>query len=318
MTAEFDLIGRYFRPLAGPEGLRLLDDAACISPTAGHDLIITKDLLVETVHFRSEDDPRSVARKALGVNLSDLAAKGAVPRSYFLGLSLPPSRDEAWIAGFAEGLADGQQNFGLALAGGDTTRNPDYIVISVTALGEVASGTMLGRGGAKAGDTIYVSGSLGDAALGLKCLSGELPHDSYLVDRYLYPQPRLSLGKGLVGLASACADISDGLVADTGHICKASNVGAVIYLDKLPLSAAASHLVRAANAPWQSVYAGGDDYELVFTAPADKAEDIAALSKHCAVTITAVGSIKAGRDIRLVDMNGELLQTDAMGYDHFE
>lgn len=317
MTAEFDLIDRYFKPLAGPEGLGLLDDAACIRPDAGQDLIVTKDLLVEGIHFRSEDDPRSIACKALAVNLSDLAAKGATPRTYFLGLSLPAARGGEWVADFAAGLAHIQRQFGLSLAGGDTTRNPDHIVISVTVLGEVESGNMIRRDGAKVGDTIYVSGSLGDAVLGLKCLLDELPHDSHLVDRYLYPQPRLTLGRALVGLASACADVSDGLMADTGHICKASNVGATIYLDKLPLSAAASQLLGAARVPWQSVYAGGDDYELVFTAPIDKAEEIRALSERCKVAVTDVGTVEASEGIRLVDMNGELLQTDTQGYDHF-
>lgn len=317
MPAEFDLIDRYFRPLAGPEGLGLLDDAACIGPAAGHDLIITKDLLVEGVHFRPEDDPQSVALKALGVNLSDLAAKGATPRFYFLGLSFPLSRDETWIAGFANGLADGQRDFGLFLAGGDTTRNPDHVVVSVTAMGEVMSGTMLRRDGARVGDIVYVSGSLGDAALGLKCLSGELAHDAFLVERYLHPKPRMSLGKGLIGVASSCADISDGLMADIGHICRASDVGATIRLDKLPLSAAASRVTGLADALWRSIYAGGDDYELVFTAPAHKAAEIDALSRQCAVAITAVGRIEVGKDIRLVDMNGELLQTVSQGYDHF-
>lgn len=317
MAGEFDLIARFFRPLAGPEGLGLLDDAACLKPTSGKDLIITKDMLVEDVHFRGADAAGSVAHKALAVNLSDLAAKGAIPRQYFLGLSIPKAYGQDWIAAFAAGLARAQLSFGLTLAGGDTTQNPDRAVVSVTMVGEVPSGAMVRRAGAAVGDTLYVSGSLGDAALGLKCLTGSLPRSAHLEDRYLHPQPRLTLGKGLTGVATACADVSDGLMADLGHICRASGVGAVVKRDSLPLSAAAASILQADEAFWPAIFSGGDDYELLFTAPEAHRDAVASLAQQSDTPITPIGHITRDKDVRLVDLKGELLQTDASGFDHF-
>jgi thiamine-monophosphate kinase len=317
MAGEFELIETYFKPLAGPAGLGLADDAACLTPNPGKNLVITKDMLVEGVHFRTDDAPSSVARKALGVNLSDLAAKGATPLCYFLGLSLPKVRDNAWVAAFARGLQQMQQEYGLVLAGGDTTANPAQIAISITALGEVPAAMMIRRDGATVGDTVFVTGTLGDAALGLQCLEGRLAPDTHLIDRYLHPRPRVAFGERLVGRASACADVSDGLLADLGHICKASGCGARLEESRLPLSEAAATVVEADASRRPAVYSGGDDYELVFTAPSAAVPEIEAAARENGVPLAQIGTIEATPGVRLVDPAGKLVQTAATGFDHF-
>jgi len=317
MAGEFDLIARYFRPLAGPEGLGLLDDAACISVKVGHDLVVTKDLIVEGIHFVGDEPASDIAWKALAVNLSDLAAKGAHPSQYFLGLSLPADKPEAWVEDFANGLKACQHAYGIELAGGDTTASNAGVTISITAFGEVPTGTMIKRSGARVGDTVYVSGTLGDAALGLKMVQGDIQTDAALVGRYRRPSPRVALGQALRGIASACADISDGLLADMGHICKASQVGARLEQSKLPLSGRTECLVAQDAALWPSVYAGGDDYELVIVAAPDKAGLIAKVAADCGVPITPIGVMEQGSRCHLVDLEGNLVQSDRQGYQHF-
>ncbi len=317
MAGEFDLIARYFRPLAGPEGLGLLDDAACVSVQPKHDLVVTKDLIVEGIHFVGDEPASDIAWKALAVNLSDLAAKGARPTQYFLGLSLPKDTHEAWVEDFTNGLKACQQAYGIQLAGGDTTASKAGVTISITAFGEVPSGTMTKRSGAQVGDHVYVSGTLGDAALGLKMVQGDLDGDPALVGRYRRPLPRLALGHALRDIASACADISDGLLADLGHICRASEVGARLEQSALPLSARAESLVGQDAELWPFVYAGGDDYELVFTAAPDNAGLLAQAAADCDVTITWVGVIEQGSECHLVDLEGNLVQSGHQGYQHF-
>lgn len=318
MAGEFDIIAKYFVPLAGPEGLGLADDAACLTPSAGKSLIVTKDMVIGGVHFLEDDPADSIAYKALAVNLSDLAAKGATPKHYFLGLGLPKGTDEVWLASFAAGLKRAQEESGITLAGGDTTSSPGHVSISITAMGEVPTGHMLRRNGARAGDTVYVSGTLGDGAIGLKCLQGEAEVRDELVTRYRYPVARLALGHALLDIATASADISDGLLADLGHICKASHLGADLEEAKLPLSPDAADLVKAKPDLAPLVYSGGDDYEIVFTAPDDMADAVRAAAEQAGVAVTAIGRISNTAGIRLVDQSGKLVQSARHGYQHFE
>lgn len=318
MAGEFDIIAKYFMPLAGPEGLGLADDAACLTPSAGKSLIVTKDMIVGGVHFLEDDPADSIAYKALAVNLSDLAAKGANPRYYFLGLSLPKGVDEIWLASFAAGLKRAQDESGITLAGGDTTSSPSHVTVSITAVGDVPTGQMLRRNGARAGDIVYVSGTLGDGALGLKCLLGETSVSDELVTRYRYPAARMALGAKLRGLATASADVSDGLLADLGHICAASHLGADIEEAKLPLSDAAKAALKTSPDLAPLIYSGGDDYEIVFTADEAKADEISSAAKEAGVAVTAIGRISDTPGIRLVDQSGALVHTARHGYQHFE
>ncbi len=245
---EFDLIEKYFKPLARgfPGSLNLTDDAAVFSIPAGCELVVTTDAISEGVHFIGDEAPELIARKLLRVNLSDLAAMGATPLCYFLAGMLPKTTEAHWVKRFAEGLAEDQKQFRINIAGGDTISTHGALSLSVTALGTVPKGKALRRSGAKPGDIIYVSGTLGDSALGLSChceqSSACKTQDPFLINRYLLPEPRIALGQKLIGIANACMDISDGLVQDLGHICKASGVGATIHRDKLPLSEAGAKI----------------------------------------------------------------------------
>jgi thiamine-monophosphate kinase len=330
---EFDIIKKYFTPLsAGFSGaLGLCDDAAVFAPPAGHELVITKDAISEGVHFIGSESTDLIAGKALRVNLSDLAAMGATPICYFLALILPKNTPEEWVQKFADGLRKTQSEFDIHLAGGDTISTLGTLSISITAIGSVPTGSALRRNGAQIGDNIYVSGTLGDASLGLKALSAEIRVLSaeYLANRYLTPQPRLALGQSLRGVASACMDISDGLVQDLGHICTASKVGAVIYADKIPLSEAAvlfchprvggdlnnsqkdSRLRGNDNTDiLETALSGGDDYELLFTAPPEKAHLI---PKNC----TKIGQIITGKNVQIIGANGEEITLNKKGFVHF-
>jgi len=316
---EFEAIARLFAPLAGaePGALGLRDDAAVLAPPAGREIVVTKDLMAAGVHFLADDPADLVARKLMRVNLSDLAAMGARPWTYLLGLTLARPVDRAWLAKFAEGLATDQAAFGITLVGGDTTAHDGPTVLSLTALGTVAPGMALRRGSARDGDTVWVSGTLGDAALGLRVLRGELPRLStsardYLVGRYRLPTPRIDLGQGLVGLAHAAIDVSDGLLADLGHVCAASGLGARIRVDRLPLSTAAQEAGAGATA---AALAGGDDYELLFTAP-DAA--VTALGERLGIGLTPIGELRAGRGIDLVDAAGRPVPPPpSSGWTHF-
>lgn len=299
---EFGLIARYFAPLseAEPGAFGLTDDAAVFSPAPGFELVVTMDTLVEGVHFLEESDPYDLARKALAVNLSDLASSGARARAYTLSVSLTAATDEAWLEKFARGLAAMQQAHEITLIGGDTVKAP-HLSLTVTAFGEVEHGQALRRSGAKHGDVVYLSGPIGAGALGLLQARGSLDGDAF-VSHYLAPTPRLDLGRALIGKASACADVSDGLLADLGHICTASGVGAELHMELLPVLGPAETFSHAVS--------GGDDYELVFTAPPHL--DLSRLG------VFEIGRIVTHRaDVAVVDRLGAEIAFPRMGYQHF-
>lgn len=323
-SGEFELIAKYFAPLAKsePGALGLKDDAAYLRPSPGCDLVVTTDAVVAGVHFFPDDPPETVAQKALRVNLSDLAAKGATPRGYLLALSLPGDIGEGWLAAFAKGLRGDQSKFGITLLGGDTTATPGALTINITALGEVARGKMLTRGGAEDGDDVWLSGTIGDAAFGLRLLKGEdialtKAHREFLAARYRVPEPRSALGPVLVGLAHACIDVSDGLVADLGHISAASRLGIEIAVRRVPLSAAAKAAVER-GADVASLLTGGDDYELAFTAPTTARARLVPLASAAKVPITRIGTVSAVRGgVAVLDAGGKALRLGRPGYTHF-
>ncbi|HJN60241.1 MAG TPA: thiamine-phosphate kinase [Alphaproteobacteria bacterium] len=322
--AEFELIMRHFAPLSTAEtgAYGLTDDAASLTPSAGCELIVTKDMMAAGVHFLVDDPPDSLGRKILRANLSDLAAMGAVPRAYALGLVLPGATPPGWLEQFAAGLAEDQARFGVTLIGGDTIRAPDALTLSLTAFGEVPQGGALRRSGARAGDDIYVSGTIGDAALGLLAAEGGLgtiapAQRAALVARYRLPQPRTELGQRLIGLASAAIDVSDGLVADLGHICAASGIGARIEANLVPLSPAAG--AACANDPKLLTHAlaGGDDYELLITAPPRAAEQLGAAARAADTTLNRIGAIVGEAGVRVLVADGGEMEFASAGYTHF-
>jgi len=320
---EFERIDRYFRPLArGTKGaLGLADDAALLDPGEGRDLVVTTDAVVETVHYLPDEDPARVAKKLLRSNLSDLAAKGAVPLAYTLTLALPAQPDESWIERFVEGLAADQALYGVGLLGGDSVRTPGTAVLSVTAFGTVPQGAMLRRSGARPGDDLYVSGTLGDAALGLRAILGQLPAlpgdaAEALAQRHRVPEPRVALGCALVGLAHAAMDVSDGLPGDLPHLCDASGVAAEVALERLPLSRAAGAAIALDPSLREVAWAGGEDYELLFTAPASTRTAVETAAAATATPVTRIGRISAGQGVRLLDAAGRPVES-LKGWRHF-
>ena len=321
---EFELIARHFAPLAAGQAgaLGLVDDAAVLAPSPGQVHVLTADTIIGGVHCRLDDPPDLVARKLLRVNLSDLAAMAARPVAYLLALSLAADCDDAWVGGFAAGLALDQEEFGIGLIGGDTTATPGPMSATITAIGEVPSGSELRRSGARPGDAVFVSGSLGDAALGLMALDGGLAEldqaaADLLIDRYRLPRPRVSLGLSLRGVANACADVSDGLVADLGHICAASGVAARIDRARLPLGPAARRAVAGLAEAASAALSGGDDYELLFTAPAHAAAEVLAAAARSDVPVTEIGSIVDGDGVKVIAEDGRELALTHTGYRHF-
>jgi len=319
---EFERIRRYFAPLAGPGGLGLVDDAALVDCKPGQRLVVTADAIVAGVHYLPEDPPELVARKLLRVNLSDLAAMGARPLHYVLTTALPHEVGPQWLARFAEGLAEDQRHYGIDLLGGDSVGTRGPAVLSLTAIGEVTAGQEVRRSGAKPGDLIWVSGTIGDAFLGLDLLRGAYPdlaseHRDYLVRRFRVPDPRTELGPRLRGIARAMIDVSDGLLADLGHICETSRVGAVVELGLLPLSPAARAVVEGAPGMHPRLAAGGDDYELLFATPHEAAEAVAALSSHLGIPITRIGEIVDGTSVQLIGAAGQPIPLETTGYRHF-
>lgn len=321
---EFEIIARYFRPLTfgKPGALDLTDDAAFLEPSPGQTLVAKTDTLVAGVHYFESDPPELVGRKLLRVNLSDLAAKGATPLAYLMALALPKPLEERWLAHFCEGLRADQERFGIYLCGGDTTATSGPAVLTVTALGEVPKGRALLRSGAKPGDLVFVSGTIGDSALGLRAARGEIeglgsePKD-FLLSRYRVPEPRLALGLRLRGIAHAAIDVSDGLVADLGHVCETSGVGAAIEWSRVPLSEAGRKALAAKPGLRDAVLAGGDDYELLFTGAADSRDAIVEAGQASGVAVTAVGWIVAGTGVSVVDSDGRRIETGSGGYRHF-
>jgi thiamine-monophosphate kinase len=318
---EFGRIREFFAPLAGLGALDLTDDAALIDCPPGYRLVVTVDQLVEGVHFLADDPPELVAKKLMRRNLSDLAAMGATPRHYLLTSALPAARDDDWVRRFAVGLAEDQHRFGIALLGGDSTSTPGPTALTLTAIGQVAAGREIRRSGAKPGDRVWISGTIGDAFLGLKVLRGEYAelapeHRAALAARFQLPDPRIELGPRLAGIAHAMIDVSDGLVADLGHICETSEVAATIALPRLPLSPAAQAVAGDA-ALHAALATGGDDYELLFTAPSDADDEIVSLSRSLGLPITEIGAIEAGEGVRLVDAEGAAIPVAAAGWRHF-
>ena len=320
---EFERIRRWFAPLAGPGGLGLLDDAALLDCPAGCRLVATADAIVAGVHFLPDDPPDLVAKKLLRVNLSDLAAMGAQPLYYLLTTALPVSLGVEWVGEFARGLGEDQIFYGVSLLGGDSVATTGPAVLSLTAIGEIAAGAEIRRSGARAGDILWVSGTIGDAYLGLKVLrdgapAGLAPAEAEaLAARYRLPQPRTRLGPSLVGIAHAMIDVSDGLLADLGHICEASGCAAMVRLPSLPFSPAALDALAAGWDRPLALATGGDDYELLFTAPVGAGAKIEALSAALGVPITAIGRIEAGAGVRLVDAAGREVAIETSGYRHF-
>ncbi len=311
--SEFQLIAQLFAPLAAaPGAFGLKDDAAIIAAREGADLVVTTDALVEGVHFFASDPPDLVAKKALRVNLSDLAAKGAAPHGYLLALSLPASIDMTWLESFARGLGEDQAEFALSLLGGDTTLTPGPLAIVITAFGHVPSGAMIRRAGARPGDLVFVSGTIGDGGGGLSVLKGEeatSSHREHLISRYRLPTPRLALGQTLRGIATASLDVSDGLLADLGHIAEASGVRIVVEAERIPRSAALAALwgdgmdavVRAATS--------GDDYEIALTAVSPPL--------NTPVPVTCIGRVEQGSGVVLLDSQGKDVPIPRAGYRHF-
>jgi thiamine-monophosphate kinase len=321
---EFGRIARHFAPLAaGFAGARgLIDDTASLIPGDDREIVVTTDAVVAGVHFIGDEPADLIARKALRVNLSDLAAAGAVPLAYTLTTILPASLDDAWVAAFALGLAADQAEFGIHLAGGDSVATPGPAVLSITAFGTVPRGGALTRSGARPGDLVYVSGTLGDAALGLAVAQGRLAasaeHAAFLVDRYRLPQPRLGLGRRLQGIASAALDISDGLVGDLGHIATASGVALTLDAAALPLSPAGRAAVDRDPSLLALILGGGDDYELALTISPQKAAIVERCALDAGVPLTRIGQVEAGApSVCVTDEAGRDITPAASGYRHF-
>ncbi len=324
LLGEFELIERLLAPLAadaeGARGLR--NDAARVDPPPGEALIVTKDLMVGGVHFSLDEAPGNIAAKLLRVNLSDLAAMGARPLGYLMGLALPGEIDLDWMEQFTAALAADQARFGLSLLGGDTVRTPGPLCLSLTALGSAPAGSELLRDGAEPGDLVVVSGTVGDGALGLALHQGVLGdlderHGAFLLDRFRRPEPRLGLGLALRGLAHAAIDVSDGLIADLGHIAETSGVGARIDATEVPLSDAACAVLADNPARLNDCLSGGDDYELLFTlAPVEQAA-LDRLAVELGYPLTVIGRVEAEPGVRVIADDGAPLALDRAGYRHF-
>lgn len=321
LSGEDRLIAKYFRPLAKhPGALSLNDDAAVLAPPPGHDLVITKDALVACVHFFANDPPGDIARKALRVNLSDLAAKGATPIGFLLAIALSDTKEE-WVAAFAKGLGGDADAYNCPLLGGDTVTTPGPLTISVTALGSVPKDKMVRRDGAKVGDIVLVTGTIGDAALGLalrrgaKWKLGNVQRE-HLENRYLLPQPRNALAAALRDNASAAMDVSDGLAGDFDKLCRTSHVRAEIEAARVPLSAAAQAALKSDPKLIETILTGGDDYEIVCTVPPGKLAAVHAAAKVAQVAVSEIGTVAAGEGARFTGADGKPLTFARLSYSH--
>jgi thiamine-monophosphate kinase len=323
-----EAIVRVLAPLAegfaGAFGLQ--DDCAVVAPAPGTELVLKVDPVAEGVHFLADDAPEDIAWKALAVNVSDLAAKAARPIAYLMALSFPEAPGAAWLARFAAGLAAAQARFGCHLIGGDTDRRPGPLTIAITLIGEVQRGRMVRRGTAAAGDALFVSGTLGDAALGLALRKdgalaaawGLTPAEAeHLRRRYARPEPRLSLATALRDHAAAAMDISDGLAKDLTRLCTASGCAALVHLADVPLSPAAAKALAADPALAKLIVAAGDDYEVLATVPAAKAPQFRASAAEAGVTVTQIGATEPGEGLRIIDRDGRPLDLERTGWDHF-
>ncbi|MFC3225804.1 thiamine-phosphate kinase [Marinibaculum pumilum] len=328
---EFDRIATYLAPLTrGTDAaLGLTDDAALWQPPPGRAVVLTTDTMVSGCHYLDADGAEAVAAKLLRVNLSDLAAMGATPFGFLLNTALGPHEDEAWLAAFAEGLGADIDRYGMPLLGGDSVATPGPAVLTVTAIGTVQAGRALRRNGAAAGDDIYVSGTVGDAGLGLAVKLGGLTGlperlSAPLLQRLHRPEPRLALGRGLAEgadavLASACIDLSDGLLQDLGHVARQSGLSIRLSAPALPLSEPAAEIVADMPERLPELMAAGDDYELAFTAPSGRRQEIASLSRALDLPLTRIGEAVAGPagEVVVLDATGAAVEIVGAGYQHF-
>lgn len=325
-SGEDSLIARYFKPLAKDPGAFNLDDDAAALRAGDEDIVVTTDAIVEGVHFLAKDPPATLARKALRVNLSDLAAKGAAAAGFVLTLALR-NADDAWLKPFAQALGEDAAQFGCPLLGGDTVSTPGQVMISVTAFGRVPQGRMIHRRGARPGDRVVVTGTIGDAALGLNLLkagtvASGLAHDDagreMLIGRYRVPQPRNALAKAVRDYASAAMDVSDGLAGDLAKLCAASAVSAVIDVQSIPLSLPAAALAARKVVGIEALISGGDDYEILCAIPGDRMVAFAQEAKRAGVAVTAIGGIIAGSaPPSFLDSQGRELTLKRLSYSHF-
>lgn len=325
-SAEDRLIARYFKPLAKHPGtFGFNDDASAITPPAGHDLVLKTDGLIVGVHVFPDDPADGVARKALRVNLSDLAAKGANPLGFLLAIALPKGFDENWLAAFARGLGEDADAYQCPLLGGDTDSTPGPLSISIAAFGTLPSGTMTKRSGASVGDHVFVSGTIGDAALGLRVRQGEASGwkldatlSEHLVSRYRLPQPRMALAEVVRTRASAAMDISDGLAGDLAKLCRASNFSADIEVSRVPRSDAANAALASDCNLIEPILTGGEDYEILCTVAPGRVAAFEAASAKAGVPVTLIGRIVAGNaPPRFLNPEGQPLTFIRPGYSHF-
>jgi thiamine-monophosphate kinase len=326
-SAEDRLIATYFRPIAThPGALGLADDAAAIAPPPGCDLVLTTDGVISGVHFFRDDPADAVARKALRINLSDLAAKGATPLGFLLSIGLPAGLPADWLKSFARGLSEDAEHYGCPLLGGDTDRSPGAITVYIAALGTVPHGAMVRRKGARAGDVVVATGPVGDAALGLVMRQDaaaaarwnlDAAMRDHLLSRYLLPQPRTAIAASLRRHASAAIDVSDGLAGDLAKLCRASEVGAEVKIADVPLSLAARQAVAAEPALIETILTGGDDFEVIATVAPDRLGALRQEAAAAGVTITRIGTVTAGRGAHLRDADGRALVFRRPSYSHF-
>jgi thiamine-monophosphate kinase len=325
-SGEDALIARYFRPLAtDPGAFNLVDDAAILKAT-GEDLVVKTDAIVEGVHFLSDDPPETIGRKALRVNLSDLASKGASLAGFVLTLALRGA-DDAWLAPFARGLGEDADRFGCPLLGGDTVSTPGPLMISIAAFGRVPAGKMVHRAGAKPGDRVVVTGTIGDAMLGLNVLKGgaaatALDNDpstrDMLIGRYRLPQPRTGLAQAIRDHASAAMDLSDGLAGDLGKLCAASNVTAAVDAPSIPLSTPAASLLARGAVRIEALVSGGDDYEILCAIPENRFVAFTSAAAVAGVAVTSIGTILAGSSVpKFLDTQGREISLSRRSYSHF-
>jgi thiamine-monophosphate kinase len=328
VRSEAELIERYLRPLsAGFAGaFDLNDDCAVLAVPEGQELVVSMDAVAAGVHFFADDDPADIGWKALAVNVSDLAAKGARPVAYVMSLAFPEPPEHAWLESFAAGLAEAQSAFTMALAGGDTDRRPGPLSITITAMGTVPAGRHILRADAHAGDLLFVSGTIGDAALGLELRRdpgqsarwGITPADeAALLQAYLRPRPRLGLRDALLRYASASMDISDGLMLDLQRLCRASGLGAAVPVASLPLSSAARTVVGGTAEGWSRIVTGGDDYEILSVVPSSLAPDFVAAAAAADVLVSEIGVLDDSQGVLIALPDGAPLRPSTAGWEHF-
>jgi thiamine-monophosphate kinase len=327
-SPEDRLIAKYFRPIAThPGALGLADDAAAIAPPQGCDLVLTTDGVISGVHFFPEDPPEAVARKALRINLSDLAAKGAAPLGFLMSIALPSGFAPDWLEGFARALAEDAAFYRCPLLGGDTDRSPGGVTVHIAAFGTVPHGTMVRRAGARSGDRIVVTGTIGDAALGLVLRQDKTAAERWklgaamrqlLLDRYLVPQPRNAIAEALRRCASAAIDVSDGLAGDLAKLARESGVGADIAVQSVPLSAAARRAIEAEPTLIETILTGGDDFEIIAAVAPDQVDGLRAAARSASLQVTEIGAVTAQpRKARFLTADGRALVLKRPSYSHF-